>query len=174
MSLWGGNNSVSAVNKPKHGFPKYFGMATVLPGANSANTFGVTANGATDPAGTFGGKTPGHAGWINMSLGKGYVNSILSILAAGNNIPNGSYSIVTGGNGSVGNILTLAVRSQGQNYNSAPNVCFVPSPASAAQNGYISVTMGGRTGRFQQETIVAMGSLTGYDSTANNWYANNS
>ncbi len=189
MPLWGTQQVANGVFKPKFGFPKYMGIPNILPGANGANTFGVTANGNKDGASTFGGNPPTHAGWVNFVLGRGYVNSVLAITAAGNNVANLSYAVPFGGNGSganlqvtsvngngsIGNVLTVAVRAQGAGYNSAPTLAFAPlagGPASAA-NANVTLTMGGRTGRYQVESIVAMGSITGTDPNANNFYANN-
>lgn len=189
MPLWGNQQVANGVFKPKFGFPKYMGIPNISPGANGANTFGVTAAGAVDPAGTFAGNPPVHAGWVNIVLGRGYLDGVIEVLAAGNNIVNLSYhsANITGGNGSganvqvtsvngngaVGNVLTVTVRAGGSNYNGAVNIAIVPAMTAASGNAYVRPRMSTRVGQFKTETIVAMGSITGTDPVANNWFANN-
>lgn len=139
---------------------------------------------------------PAHAGWVTIQQGRGFIRDVAGIISAGNNVPNLSYAIVLGGNGAganlqvtgvngngvFGNVTAITLRLGGNNYNSsivaangqtgAINVIFANS-AALGSNSYATVILGGRAGRTQFETIVAMGSLTGVDPVANVFFANN-
>jgi hypothetical protein len=188
--------------KPIHGFPHNFVAANsdpvtgrplaVLPGRaelNRANNlFGVTNSGMpTANLRTSG--APQHAGWVTVQQGRGWINNLGTLLVSGNNIANGNIGVITGGNGTganivvtsvngngaIGNILTIALVSQGANYNANGqfiNVRFGNS-ATIGSNGFANVVTGGRAGRTMFETLVAMGSLTGTDPTSNNYVAGN-
>jgi len=190
MPLWGSVNRAEANLKPLFGAVKYQGIGNVLPGANNANTFGITANGYANSSGVFGGRGgPGHAGWVTMIQGRGYLQGIDAILTFGNNISNLSYhsANITGGNGSganvlvtsvngngaVGNVLTLQVVAQGSRYNGAVNICIVGRTSAATENCYARPLMSSKTGAYKGEVLVAMGSLSGTDPVANNWFVNN-
>lgn len=204
MPLWDNRitgGGTSGNSRPKFGFPEYFASPVVANvTANTANTIGVSANAYSNtsgPAPWDGKGGPGHAGWINIRTGRGYVAEIVSILAAGNNIQNGSFALINGGNGSgaiiqvtsvngngvFGNITSLAIISGGSGYNTTVNganagsggpmnVTFLRSGTVGA-NGHASVRMGGRAGRVEAETIVAMGSITGNDNAANTYFVPN-
>ena len=202
MPLWGGRNFAGGNTKPSWNYGSYYAippgaLQTLGAGnfANSANIFGVTANGYANASGSFSGRGgPAHAGWVALSVGRGFVRDVDRILAAGNNIANGATSIVTGthngssillnvtsvnGNGAIGNVLTVNVRSGGVDINTANaqliNVCFanLAIATGLGSNSYITVLIGGRAGRIQSETLVAMGSLTGTDANANVWFTGN-
>lgn len=204
MPLWGNRifgGGTSGNTRPQYGFPEYFASPVVANvEANTANTIGVSANAYsnTNGAAFFAGRGgPGHAGWINIRIGRGYIASLNTILSAGNNISNGSFAVIFGGNGGfaniqvtgvtgdgiTGNVTSIAIRSGGNNYNTfvngpntgpsgAINVAFVRSGGTGA-NAFISVNMGGRAGRIEAETLVAMGSLTGNDTAANTFFVPN-
>jgi len=200
MPLWGGRQYQASGNtRPNWPFAPYFAVpqgGTLLAGAannaqNVANVIGVTANGMTDPASTLRGGVA-HAGWQALSVGRGYLRDAGSIIAPGNNITNGAVALInygtsngTGGalvvtsvngNGAVGNVLTFAVSAPGSGINTANaqliNVRF-QNNATFGGNAYVNVLLGGRAGRIQSETLVAMGSLVGSMNEANNWFANN-
>lgn len=222
MPLWGNRQFPTQANtKPIHGFPHYFTGANVDPvsgrplavspgpaGQNLANQLvGVTATGMTNTQGAaiatgtlynrFGASGgPGHAGWVTIAQGRGFIRDVAGIVNAGNNVQNLSFALVLGGNGSganlqvtgvngngnFGNVTSILLRSGGAGYNSsivavnnqtsAINVIFANS-AGLGSNSNATVILGGRAGRTQFETIVAMGSLTGFDPVANVFFANN-
>lgn len=203
MPLWGGRqyNITNGNTKPNFSYAPYFAVppgGTLIAGAannasNVANVFGVTANGMANSSGAFSGRGgPGHAGWVALSVGRGYIRDVDRVLVAGNNIPNGAYSIINygssngqsinlqvtsvNGNGAMGNVLTFAVRSPGSSINTANaqllNIWFTNSGGFGV-NSYVSVLIGGRAGRIQSETLVAMGSLVGNSDEANNWFVGN-
>jgi hypothetical protein len=183
MPLWSNVNFSSGNTKPRMGFPAYFASGNVDAGANGADMIAVTASAYANANGSFFGRGgPGHAGWINMKVGRGWVADLI-VANTGNNITNLSYATVLGGNGSlanvqvievngsgsVGNVVRVRVNVRGQDYNSAPTI----TVANAATTGYparFTPVMGGRAGRIQGEVIVAMGSLSGAPNPANNWF----
>jgi hypothetical protein len=203
VPLWNNqifNGGATGNSRPKFGFPEYFASPVVANvTANTANTIGVSANAYANTYGpaTWDGKGgPGHAGWINIRIGKGYIAAIDSILNAGNNIANGSYAVIYGGggananiqvtsvtgNGVYGNVTSVVLRSGGDGYNTAVNGANTGTFGSmnvtvrrsgTGANAHISVIMGGRAGRVEAETIVAMGSMTGNDDAANTFFVPN-
>lgn len=204
MPLWDNRvfgGGTSGNTRPKFGFPEYFASPVVANvTANTANTIGVSANAYSNTSGPafFAGKGgPGHAGWINIRIGRGYVAGIDTILNAGNNIQNGSFAIINGGNGSganiqvtgvsgngiVGNVTQLTIRNGGSGYNTAinganagvsgPMNVVILRSGTTGSNAFATVLMGGRAGRVEAETIVAMGSLSGNDNAANTYFVPN-
>jgi hypothetical protein len=184
MPLWSNINYSSGNTKPKFGFPPYPASGNVDPGANGADLIGVTASAYSNTtSGAFLGKGgPGHAGWINIRLGRGWIRDVL-IANSGNNIANGAVATVTGGNGgfanivvtavngggTVGNVTSIRIVATGNNYNSLPTI----SIANNATTGFPAVLTplaGGRLGRFEHEVLVAMGSLSGAPNPANNFF----
>lgn len=204
MPLWDNrifNGGVSGNSRPKFGFPEYFASPVVANvTANTANTIGVSANAYSNTQGPsfFAGRGgPGHAGWINLRIGRGYIADVNTIVVAGNSIANGTFATIFGGNGGfaniqvtgvtgdgiTGNVTRVAIRSGGNNYNtfvngpnsgtSGPiNVTFGRTGAGGS-NAFITVIMGGRAGRVEAETLVAMGSITGADNAANTFFDRN-
>jgi hypothetical protein len=202
MPLWGGRQFPTTGNtKPNFSFAPYFAVpqgANLTSGSlgnayNVANVVGVTANGMANTLGVFSGRGgPAHAGWIAISVGRGFIRDAGSIIAPGNNITNGAQALInygssngTGGalvvtsvngNGAVGNVLSFAVTAPGSGINTANpaliNVRF-QNNATFGGNAYVNILLGGRAGRIMSETLVAMGSLVGSTDEANNWFVNN-
>lgn len=199
MPLWGGRQyQASGNSKPNFAYAPYFAVpqgGTLIAGAannaqNVANVFGVTANGMIDAASPQ--RTAvGHAGWIAISVGRGFLADA-TIRSVGNNIANGTYSTITGtsnlvganvqvtavnGNGAIGNVVSIAVRTVGNSINTANvqliNISFA-NTGGFGQNAFGTGIIGGRAGRIMSETLIAMGSLVGSMNEANNYFANNS
>lgn len=202
MPLWGGRQFQSTGNtRPVYSYAPYYAVpqgGTLVPGAannsyNVANVVGVTANGMANTLGAFAGKGgPAHAGWIAISVGRGFIRDMDRVLSSGNNIANGAYANVNyltsnganatiqvtavTGNGVIGGLVSFAIRNGGDSINTANtqlvNVGFTPNPGLGS-NAYGTIFIGGRAGRVMSETLVAMGSLTGSIDQANNWFVNN-
>ncbi len=129
--------------------------------------FGVSAAEATNTTGE--GKKVAHAGWNLRTAGVGPLASI-TIAAAGTLYANtNTFSVAagTGGTNATGNVVTNAagnvvsfsITSSGANFNSAtPTVTITTATGSGAS---LTARAGGRAGRVQYETLVAMGSITG-------------
>ena len=122
-----------------------------------------------------------HTGWNLRKQGTGYVSSI-SISTGGQGYNSSGYITFTGGgglNGSNANagytianslntqqsyssnarqntIVTVTLNDPGSNYTSAPTATAIGSNITAAT---FTVTMGGRVGRVQFETLVALNNV---------------
>jgi len=120
------------------------------------------------------GRTINHAGWVARRAFTGPIVS-LSIAGAGsvqNNFSNSDTITVAspeaGGNAtativtnSIGSIITTTITNAGYGFtavNATPNVSITTSTGTNSAI-VISATAGGRAGRVQYETLVAMGSL---------------
>ena len=122
-----------------------------------------------------------HTGWNLRKQGTGYVSSV-SISSGGQGYNANAYIIFTGGGGISGSnanasytianslnssqtfssnalqntIVTVTLNSPGSNYTSAPTATAQGGNISAAT---FTVTMGGRVGRVQFETLVAFNNV---------------
>lgn len=179
MSLWSKSDSSNAA-------PKFSGVSTgIAASATGAALYGNTQIGAFQTGykgtvGIFGVDTteqgvsassnthPQHAGWVAVTKGTG---PIATITANANSYSPDSisgtvYLTFTGGgtgttaanaqivaNATTGLITGIQLNSGG-NYERAPVV-----GAVANSNVAITITMGGRAGRTQTETLVAMGTI---------------
>lgn len=129
--------------------------------------FGVSAAEAANTAGE--GKKVAHAGWNLRTAGVGPLASI-TVAAAGRLYSNAdTFSVAAGTGGtnatgnlvtnSTGNVVSYSITTGGANFNSAtPTVTITTAAGTGAS---LTATAGGRAGRVQYETLVAMGSITG-------------
>lgn len=127
---------------------------------------------------------PQHAGWVSLKIGTGPITGIIASGATGINAA-GYLRITDGsvlGQGTGANISyttanaqntlqtyssnaqlntfgTFTVVSGGSGYSNAAAIVVGPNGTSIS-NGTITVVLGGRGGRVQKETLVAMGSIT--------------
>lgn len=140
MALWG--NIDQANNRPKF--------------ANTTNVVGITPAEA-NVAGIE------HAGWVRNIVGTGYVTGV-TVVAGGTGYTNNA--VVTfsggGGTGAAGNIRTtggvitsIVISNPGSGYTSAPT-----ASVAGGTGANLQTTVGGRAGRVDRETLVAMGSMT--------------
>jgi hypothetical protein len=157
-------------------------------GLNPAETTSAEANVATGD----GTGIPTHAGWITRKVGVGPITTITA--NAGAKGVNSYVKIFTGGGGksgsgqiaanaeikvnSTGFIQEVVIGNSFGLYANTPSIAnvytdthFIQNTAvltsKAATNAVFSITVGGRAGRVQTETLVAMGSMSG-DSAASN------
>lgn len=169
MSLWSISDSSNAA-------PKHVGVAATK-NANGANLFGSTtiSEYTTNQAvGVFGVDTTeqgvtanprgAHAGWVVVKQGTGPIATItanassyspdgnvyLEFTGGGTGNTSANAQIVTNG----AKLITGITLTTGGNYLSAPTIGAVPN-----SNVAITITMGGRAGRKQAETLVAMSSI---------------
>jgi hypothetical protein len=143
MSLWG--NVDNANNRPKY--------------ANTANVLGISVAEAEANTGV------AHPGWVQVTLGTGPVASI-TIDGAGTGYANGDAVVAanTNGSGFVGEVVTdgtgaitdVTIVEAGQ-YSVAPVLTI--TTAAGTTGALSAVVEGGRFGRAQQETLVAMSSI---------------
>ena len=140
-------------------------------------------------------KIPAHAGWVSLKIGTGPIASISASGATGINA-SGFLLITDGsvlGQGTGANISFTTANSQntlaasssnaqlntfgtftivngGSLYSNATAIVLGPN-ISSISNGTISVVLGGRGGRVQTETLVAMGSITSDDPRDNVFFS---
>lgn len=185
MALWG--NLDAANNAPKQTDTPGYGGSTPQVTANGQVYFGNTKTDAfitNAQIGIFGidttekGVTTGeaiaaqHAGWNIRKAGMGPVLTITAntgAVSANGYITFSGGSKVTGSGNTAANaqiyvntagyIVNVTVRSGGMYANT-------PVAAAASGNAVFTITMGGRANRVQYETLVAMGSMIGDGTTA--------
>ena len=182
MALW--TNSDAA-----NGAPKIIGVAGV-DNANGSQMFGSTQiaafnTGLRETAGIFGVSTteqtvsmssnthPQHAGWVLVTRGTGPIISVTANTRAV--ATNGALTLTGGGTGAIQANVYISVNTHGHVVNSAiqinevngfigGNYLTVPAHGTAG-NAVFTFTLGGRAGRSQTETLVAMGSLGNVQAT---------
>ena len=182
MSLWSNSDSANAA-------PIFPGVAGV-DNANGSQMFGNTQiaafnTGLRETTGIFGvdvteqtvsmssNTHPQHAGWVLVTRGTG---PIISVTANTSSVTtNGSLILTGGGTGAVQANVYVSVNAQGYVVNSAIQIIelngflggnYLTVPANTgAGNAVFTFTLGGRAGRSQTETLVAMGSLGNVNAT---------
>lgn len=133
----------------------------------AVGVFGVSTVEAGNTAS--GGTKVAHAGWNLRTAGVGPLTGI-TISVPGRLYTNAdTYSISAGAGGTnqtgnlvtnaTGNVISYGVTTAGANFQSAtPTVTITTAAGTGAS---ITAKAGGRAGRVQMETLVALGSLTG-------------
>jgi hypothetical protein len=170
--ITGYKSSTSLANSQIDGI---FGNTTI--GQTRSNVvfgvFGVDDTEANSTLATGDGRNVTHAGWVARTVGTGPVESITGVGLSSNGyitFIGGSSGAAAGMTGNTtanaqvfvntaGWLVNVTMRSAGS-YANTPNVVF-PSG-----NVLSTVTMGGRANRVTQETLVAMGSIYGDATTA--------
>ena len=132
--------------------------------------FGVSAAEAANTSGE--GKKVAHAGWNLRTVGTGSLTSLL-ITTAGKGYANGDVVTINAGVGGtnatatvtttpLGNVTSVSITSVGSGFTTkAPTGITVANStggATAGTNAAFTAVVGGRAGRVQYETLVAMGS----------------
>lgn len=183
MSQW--KNVDSAAGAPK--FPPAAGYGI---SANGSTLYGNTQVGAFKSnmdVGVFGvdsveagissgeGKKVAHAGWNLRKVGTGpvttitiddggdgYSNDFITFTPADGNGAGANASYTVDANGV---IVSITLNDPGAGYTSAPAV--EPDGSTSGNAAILTAVVGGRAGRVQYETLVAMGSMTsdGSDDT---------
>jgi hypothetical protein len=172
MSLWTKSDAAA-------GAPKFPGVSVgTSAGANGSTMFGNTQIGAfqTDgnhklAIGIFGVDTteqtvsstsnthPQHAGWVLVTQGTG---PVLTITANTGAVATNTYLTFTGTAGSTSANALVSVNTAGYiqsvTVNSGGNYLRAPAITQVG-NASFTITMGGRVGRRQTETLVAMGTI---------------
>lgn len=134
--------------------------------------FGVSAAEAANATGE--GKKVAHAGWNLRTVGTGSLTSLL-ITAPGRSYSNTDVVRINPGVGgtnatasvtttTLGNLVSVSITSVGAGFTTAaPTAITVANSTGGATTGSLATfaaTAGGRAGRVQYETLVAMGSQT--------------
>lgn len=186
MSLWGKNDAASNtpyveatgnVNKTANTANRdaLYGNTTVgaFVAGQAVGTFGVTTNEMANTTGE--GKKVVHAGWnlrragtgpldnlVISAGGSGYSNNDTIKVAVAAPGVNATASLTTN---STGGIISTTITNVGFGFTAKnPSVAFANSTGGttiAGSGATIVATTGGRAGRVQYETLVAMKSMTG-------------
>ena len=197
--LWGNKDYPNGNNKPLYANTSNAYSNSTINGtsANTNQYYGIVAGvSATELDGTQGAANhPQHAGWVSLKVGTGPIKAISATGGSGINAA-GYLTITDGsplGNGTAANISFTIANSQNslQSYstNSAWNTISTLTIVNGG-SGYsntslltirtngsntslptFTVELGGRGGRYQAETLIAMGSITFDDPRDNVWFA---
>lgn len=158
MSQWGNKDYANNV-------PKYLNTGSAGSYISNSNVFLVDSKRMANA--TFGaGKAVAHQGWVKVTQGTGYVAGLTvanvnSSLTYANAYLSFTGSNTTPANGQIvvhgGNNVTIVLNSAGAGYNTAPTVA-----VTGANNASLVFTVlpGGRMGRVQAETLVALSDPT--------------
>jgi hypothetical protein len=199
MSLWGNLDNATGNQKPLFANTSLTTSKSTINGtaANTVKYYGVVAGVSVteeERANSLP-QHPTHAGWVSLKVGTGPIASITA--TGGTGINASGFLIVTDGSslgkGANVNISfttansqnTLQVFSTNSAWNTIGTLTIVNggdgfsnvSAITVATNGAntsaptFTVTLGGRAGRIQTETLIAMGSITGDDPADNVWYS---
>lgn len=193
MSLWTNLDGVTGNGKPLYANTSYRISNSTINGskANTAKYYGaIYGVSATEAGNTLAdGKKVAHAGWVSQKIGTGPIKSItivnggqgynsagfLTISGGGDGTVNVAYTIANSqnsmqsysSNARLNAIATLTIVSPGAGFNVAPTI--IAGGANIAP-AVFSIEMGGRAGRVNYETLVAMGSMTGDDPGDNTYF----
>lgn len=195
--LWGNKDYATSNNKPLYANTTNASSNSVINGtkANTNKYYGVVAGvSATEEAVRApASNSTAHAGWVSLKIGTGPITGISISGASG--INSAGFLLITDGSvlgqGTNANISfttanaqntlqsyssnarlntfgTLTIVNGGLLYSNASAIVVGPNVPSIS-NGTVSITLGGRAGRIQAETLVAMGSIT-FDDPRDNVY----
>ena len=196
MPLWGKLDAASGNQKPLFAnTSNAYSNSTINGTAANTNTYygnmyGVSAGEQANAT-----KAGAHSGWVSQKIGTGPVAAISVTGGAGINA-NG-FIILTDGSylkqGTDANISFVMANTQntlqrfstnptwngvgsvtivngGSGWSNAAAITGVVSNAANTTQPTITVTLGGRAGRIQYETIVATGTITGDDPRDNVYF----
>ena len=194
MSLWTNIDGVTGNGKPLYANTSPSTSTSTINGtaANTAayygNVWGVSAAEQANTLAQADGHHSQHAGWVSQKIGTGPIKAItitnggqgynsagfLTVSNGGDSTVNISYTIANSqnslqsfsSNARLNAIATVTIVSNGAGFNVAPTVIAGGANISPAS---FSITLGGRAGRINYETLVAMGSMTG-DNPADDKY----
>lgn len=185
MSLWGNIDHVTSNNKPLFANTSNISSNSVINGsiANTSAAYGIVYGiSATEMAGN---EKPAHAGWVSQKVGTGPIATV-AISSGGAGYNSAGYLTITDGspnptgtganisytianaqnslqsystNAHWNTISTLTIVNGGSGYKAPANVTIQALGGNIAA-ATITFTLGGRAGRINYETLVAMGSIT--------------
>ena len=198
MPLWGNLDNVTGNQKPLFANTSNVSSNSTINGTTANVVYGfvygvsVTEFPNTTPTSA----RPQHSGWVSQKIGKGPISAV-AILTKGTGINAAGFLILSdtsyGGGGSGANISFTIANTQNslQSYSTNPtwngvgavtlvnggsgfsNVSAITTKVTNAANTTqptFTITLGGRAGRIQYETLVATGSITGDDPRDNPFF----
>jgi hypothetical protein len=179
MSLWGNIDYRTSNLKPVFANTTNASSNSTINGtsANTNKFYGVVAGVSvteTERSNTLA-QHPTHAGWVSLKVGTGTItdNSVLGQGTGANisfttaNSQNTLQSYST--NSTLNTFGTLTIVNGGSLYSNSSAIT-IRTNGSNTSLGTFTVTLGGRAGRIQTETLVAMGSITLDDPRDNVYY----
>ena len=195
--LWGNKDFVTGNNKPLYANTSNVTSNSVINGtaAGDIKFYGIVA-GVSAGEHTRANSTPQqppHAGWVSLKVGTGPIVSISatggtgvnaagvltitdeSVLGTGANAT-ATYTIANSqntlqsfsSNPEWNTVSSITVTSGGDGFSNAAAI--VIETEDSITEPTFTVTLGGRAGRVQSETLVAMGSMTFDDPKDNVWF----
>jgi hypothetical protein len=190
--LWGNIDYTTGNNKPLSANTTNTSSNSVINGtsANTNKFYGIVAGvsvGETERSNTTA-QHPTHAGWVSLKIGTGPVvgvsiddggvvnaNGFIIVTDTATDSTANGYGVGSGANisytiNAVSNTITsVTVVSGGAGYSNASKLTYVVSASDNVTQPTLTFTLGGRAGRIQTETLVAMGSIT-LDAPSDNAY----
>lgn len=195
MSLWGNLDNATGNNKPLYANTTLVASNSTINGtaANKNKYYGAVAGVSVteeERANSLP-QHPTHAGWVSLKVGTGPITSITA--TGGSGINAGGFLTVTDGstlaigananisfgiansqntlqaystNSAWNTISTLTIVNGGDGFSDASALTFKTNAPNTTLPTF-TVTLGGRAGRIQTETLVSMGSITGDDPSDN-------
>jgi hypothetical protein len=195
--LWGNKDFVTGNNKPLYANTSNVTSNSVINGtaAGDIKFYGIVA-GVSAGEHTRANSTPQqppHAGWVSLKVGTGPIVSISatggtgvnaagvltitdeSVLGTGANAT-ATYTIANSqntlqsfsSNPEWNTVSSITVTSGGDGFSNAAAI--VIETEDSITEPTFTVTLGGRAGRIQSETLIAMGSMTFDDPKDNVWF----
>lgn len=199
MPLWGNRDLATGNQKPLFANTTNAWSSSTINGAKAntskyyGNMYGMSATEATNP---YTGHISAHAGWVSQKIGTGPIASI-SILTPGQGLNASGFLLITDGsplgqgtganiaytiantantlqasssNAQLNGIATLTIVNGGSGFSNASWLTVKPTGTNIALPTF-SITLGGRGGRVNYETIVAMGSISDDDPRDNTYFS---
>lgn len=196
--LWGNKDFATGNNKPVYANTSNVTSNSTINGTAAGNVkfYGVVAgvSATEEERANSTPQHPTHAGWVSLKVGTGPITDIS--VTGGTGINSAGYLIITDasvkGTGTGANISFTTANSQntlqtfssnsawntfgtftvvngGSGFSNASAITITTNGANTSL-GTFNVTLGGRAGRVQTETLVAMGSITFDDPKDNVWF----
>ena len=173
MTLWGNKDFATGNNKPLYANTTNTTSNSVINGTSANLVYGVVAGvSATEESSSAGTKqNPTHAGWVSLKFGTGPIVGVS--LTNGGTVNANGFIVVTDSSDTQGSganisytinavsntVTSVTLVNGGSGFSNAALLSYTVTGANLAQPT-LSITLGGRAGRIQTETLVAMGSIT--------------
>lgn len=182
MSLWGNVDYPSGNQKPVFANTSNTTSNSTINGTTANVVYGIVYGVSATEAATTEGKKTAHAGWVGQKVGTGPITSVS--ITNGGTVNASGFIIVTDGainaqgaganiaytvNTTTNTINSVTLVSGGAGYTNVAALTYTVTGANLAQPT-LAFTLGGRAGRIQYETIVAMGSISGDDPKDNVYF----
>jgi hypothetical protein len=189
MSLWGNVDYPSGNQKPLFANTSNVSSNSTINGtkANTSKYYGIVAgvSATEEESSNSTPQHPTHAGWVSLKIGTGPISAV-AISAGGTVNANGfilvtdtatdTTSNITGSGANISytinavtnTVTSVTVVNGGSGFSNVAKLTYKVTGANLSQPTLV-FTLGGRAGRIQTETLVAMGSITG-DAPSDNAY----